>query len=210
MGLAVNNIVQVTHRGHCLSQKILLVTHWRVVGTNSAANIQTELAAIVTKFGLTGGVNLADSYLAMLPQNYTMVEVRAQKISPTREAYVSGAYSAPGTVAVDATAPQTSCAVEFFGALAERYDVATHKIGPLAPTRYSGGFVTAAQITAMAAFGAQWIQDVTVSVGGGDIGLRPVIYHTTGTVPVTSSDIIGHREKDTLRVARRRTVGLGE
>lgn len=207
MPLAVNDIVQVSYRGTCLGQRIMLVTSWRVTATASINSVATDLQSVVSRFNQNLAGDPRPTYLACMGQNYTLNEVRAQRIYPTRSRFETATPSVIGTIAEDVTAVNVAGVVTRVTADAGRSQVANSHLGPPPPTRYSQGAVTIGYATVMSAWAATWNANLFTTIPV--IDLAPTIFHRASVTPKWS-DIIGSRVQTTLRTMRRRTVGLGE
>ncbi|OWY61920.1 hypothetical protein B7486_61200, partial [cyanobacterium TDX16] len=155
MGLQANDRVQITIRGRCFGQRIILVRHLLIVGDMPIADsVKKGLDDILTAVGPGGIANWQVPYLAALPPQYTLDEWRAQRIKPVRSAYTSVfPVAVVGTNANAATVANDSAALTFRGASASRSNVGTCKIGPAPDGASAAGLLTAAYTTLIANIG---------------------------------------------------------
>lgn len=205
MGLMANDRVQVSLRGRTFGQRIILVRHLLVVGDMPIANsVKTDLDAILTAINIGGIANWVAPYLACLPPQYSMTEMRAQRIKPTRSAYTSLIpVGFVGTNAGAATVANDSAALIFRGADASRSNVGTCKIGPAPDSASAAGLITAAYQGLLNSLG------VALSTGFAVNGafLIPIIYNRALN---TFNQIETFRVGEASRTMRRRTVFVGE
>lgn len=205
MPLFLNDIVLLTIKGRCFSQRILFTQTYRVAvtgGPGESANLQLGYLSAAWDHALVGGI--FGKYALCLSTDYQSLETRTQVIAPVRLAYRSdvnvglGMFGA-GTVAND------SAALTMRTEAAGRKEVATKHIGPI-PDGASGNGVLELDYRAnLVAFGSALRSDITDA--GTGVSFKPVIYHPgAGDWSDITSFVIGEQS----RVQRRRTVGLGE
>lgn len=205
MGLMANDRVQVTLRGKCFGQRIVCVRTLLIVGDMPVADsVKKGLDDILTAINIGGIANWIGPYLACLPPQYTLNEMRAQRIKPVRSAYTSlFPINFIGTNVNNATVSNDSAALTFRGANASRSNVGTVKVGPAPDGASAAGLLTAAYTNLMSALGA------AMSVGFAVDGAFciPVLYNKKlNTVESIESFRVGAES----RTMRRRTVGIGE
>lgn len=207
MGLLNNDVVQVTWRGECFGQRILLTHNYLILGDyNAATSVTQDLTDILNQVKAAGAFDVTTSYLACLAPDYTLHFMRAQRIKAIRSSYVEQVVAAlPGTWAGAATVANDSAALTLRTASAGRSQRATKHIGPIADNASAAGLIVVGMGPKLTALGNKLIQ-AFAPAGSGSV-VTPIIYHRgTGTFDVTDRFILG----DQSRVQRRRTVGLGE
>ena len=210
MAVAVNDIVLLSFRGTQAGQRIIFTHTYRVVTAgDGAGSYPLDMSEFIVAVSAAG--NLRQKYLACLTSAYTLNEIRAQVVAPTRRVFVSvaqigqvGTYDGTGNVT------NLSAAITLRTLLAGRKQTSTKKIGPIASDASSAGLLDALLRTPLDALKTQMIADVVPS--GFDVpGYRPVVYHRDGTTaPTRSDDIVTGVVQLQTRTMSRRTVGRGE
>lgn len=210
MPLAVDDIFLVTFKGECANQTILNTFYYRIdeLGT---APLPTDLQAesILADALTAGGADVLQTlFLACLPQNYTLSEVWVQKVFPARYRKHVEAEAAEGTIAADALATNLAAVISRFGIEANRHNIGSVHIGPIptGATWQVDGQVTSTYKAALIAFGGAMLEEIDL-LGSNKIKWVPTLFAAVGT-PV-HADIQTTVAQDTVRVMRRRTVGLG-
>ena len=210
MAMLNNDRVQVTLRGTCFGQRILLVRMFQLLGDSPAANsVRTDLQEINTAVAAAGVHNLVDPYLACLPASYTLLGIRSQRITPIRSAYeelVIGGGGSPGTHAAAATVACDSAGIIVRAAEAGRHERGTVKIGPCPDGASAAGQLTAAYRALLAAVGSKLVTSF-VPVGWGGTLVAPILYNRADN---NSRLIQTFLVPEDSRVMRRRVVGRGE
>lgn len=207
----VGDILQVTFRGRYEQQRIMLVHHYRLDAVNpftDAQNVQLALADKV-RAGAGGGNIIEGSYLACLPPQYTLEKIRTQTIALQRLVMTEVARNVPGTHGGDTETGNQAAVVTLRTALAGRSQVSNKHIGPIPQdvTVQDNGLVTVAYKALLTTLASNLA--VQFADAGTGATFTPVIFHKTGTGP-NYSVIERWLAQETLRVMRRRTVGLGE
>lgn len=207
MGLLNNDWVQVSFRGTCFGQQILLVRNYLVSGDFPAINsVQTDLGIIRNDFLAGGALDLQTPYLAALPPQYSLLECRAQRLKATRSAFTSTTLvGVVGTNANPATVSCDSAGITLRTDFAGRNQVSCVKIGPCPDGASAAGMITAAYTALLTAIGAKLIT-AFVPTGSGSL-LVPIIPHPDGiTFDILNNLLV----QETSRVMNRRVVGRGE
>jgi len=208
MPLVVDEIVQISYRGRCFGQRILLVTNWRVDTTASTASVLDDLTNIATDFEATSVPgSICDVYMACLATDYTLEAVRAQVVRPSRSLYVDRTSAAVGTGQSACETANLAGTVTRVSLAAGRKGIATNHLGPLPSDAMVDGGLDSLQLGALGQWGVDFASPRTVTAG--TIALLPVILHPVGS-PIASSDILTFRTSNTVRVMRRRTLHVGE
>lgn len=207
MALVLDDLVRVDYRGQCYGQRIILTTCYRVTTAFTAGGtVNADLALILNAVGIGGTGLQAESYMACLQNAYSLLEIRAQLVNPTRSAYRSIFYTEENTGGAGVgTVANDSAAVTFRGPLAKRSNVATKHIGPVPDSASANGLLTNAYKSLLNTFIDKMNDNVSPISNPGV--LTPVIQ--TAAAPFYAN-IIDARIGDQSRVQRRRTVGLGE
>lgn len=206
MGLLNNDIVQITWRGSCFGQRILLTHHYKILGDyNAATSIAQDLDDITNNIHPLGANDKTTVYLACLPPQYNLIEIRAQRIRASRSAYRAQGNAFPGTHASPATVANDSACVTLRTENAGRSQVSNKHIGPIPDAVSAAGVLTPAYKLLLSSLGSALVT-AFAPVGSGSI-VTPVVFNRTLlTSDVLNTYIVGEQS----RVQRRRTVGLGE
>lgn len=207
MGLLNADNVLVSWRGLCFGQRIILTNWYTVVGDlNPLTTTAQDLANILNVIAPAGADDKTTRYLACLPPQYSLTEMRAQLISPQRSAYVPVAFAAtPGTNANAATVANDSAAITIRTPFAGRNFRGTKHIGPIPDGASANGLLTPAFRVLLSNLGTALIEAITPAGAGGF--LANVVYNQgTQVGTFTTNFLLG----DQSRVIRRRTVGVGE
>jgi len=206
MGLLNNDIVLITWRGACFGQQILLTHHYKILGDyNAATSIAQDLDNITQNIHPLGANDVTTPYLACLPPQYGLIEIRAQRIKATRSAYRAEGNAFPGTHASPATVANDAACVTLRTDLAGRSQVSNKHIGPIPDAVSAAGVLTPAYKVLLASLGSKLVT-AFAPVGSGSV-VTPVVYNRVlNTSDVLNNYIVGEQS----RVQRRRTVGLGE
>lgn len=210
MAAEVGDIYQVAAVGRAFGQRILLTHHYRLTAINPAVSESDarDSLAIGVWNGVGGGDVLETTYLACLPPEYTLDYWRVQMVGPVRRAYVNFDRSTPGTHLASARTVNLGAALTLRSDGAGRHEHGTKHIGPIPEgnTVMTDGLLTPAYKAIVNTFGLSLLSHVIDAAIGAD--WTPIIYNK-GAVPgfeIPINNTVG----DTVRVQRRRTVGLGE
>lgn len=207
MPLAPDDVLRFQFRGHCFGQQIIMdLTYICTVGVPGQPTDTTILDLLD---GLQAApTNIRARYLACLPPQYELNEIRGQRVFPTRDAYVSyfPVAGTVGTNANNATVSNDAAAITRRTALAGRRQVSTLKIGPAPDAVSVAGQLTGAYTTLLSLLGGDTLSTVTGPVSTAQI--VPVIANKDGLVGARF--LRSYRVGLFSRVNRRRTVGLGE
>jgi hypothetical protein len=172
--------------------------------TGTAPNY-SALADVITGVNVGGSGDLVTKYLACLPPQYTLDEIRAQWISPVRTAYRSGIpLLTIGQNAAAATVANDAAALTLRTTAPGRDQVATKHIGPVPDSVSSGGLLVNAYKNTLGDFGDAILQGI-IAPGNGMALLACIWHRATQTSDVVQSHVVGIQS----RVQRRRTVGVG-
>lgn len=205
--LVANDIVQVNWRGLCFGQRIILDTTYVVLSNFPVINsFFQDATKIVDLLAVGGAIDVQTAYLACLPPQYTLEEVRVQKINPGRSAYFSAGFvGAVGTNAGAATVANDAACITLRTQQSGRSQVANKHIGPVPDVANVAGLLTVGYKTTLSALGGKLVVSGTPPTTGALIA--PTIFHrATLTNDLVQQFLLGQQG----RVQRRRTVGVGE
>lgn len=208
--IQLNDIVQVSFRGLCFAQRILLVRNYRVSKLPTATTTVNDFSFdIANAFAVGGNLTaMTARYLACLSSAYAMRVIRAQVIKPNRYRSVEVAREAPGTSGPANTA--NICAVITLNSeRAGRDQISNVHIGPIGTADSLAGDIAAGAKGNLSEFADDL--RTTLSLGANLGEITPIIYHARVPGPVIAyDDIIDAVVQDTTRTMRRRTLGRGE
>jgi hypothetical protein len=181
---------------------------YRVTVGNAGVTTRNGLAAINATFDGGGAADPIVSYLACLPAQYRLDEVRSQVIQPVRSAYTDLQFAGgkPGTHVGPATVACDSAAIVRRTILAGRDQVSTLKVGPCPDGASAAGILTDAYAALLGVFGSATI--TTFIAGATQLTLVPTILTPDGTH--NFRDLESFHVGVASRVMRRRVVGIGE
>ena len=203
-GLNVGDIVSVTYWGTLFAQRVMNVLHYRISVDSTAATY--EEAAEDLAFSMISGASSPG--LAMLDAQgaeYTCNEVRVQKVNGLRERYVPYLANLSGVHAGACTTPNVSAVIIKRSASVSRRGLGTFHLPGIPETGYVNGALTAGYTTLMNLIAARLLNPVTVVLE--TTVANPVLW-TIGSDPVYYP-LVTATTVPTLRIMRRRTVGLG-
>lgn len=208
MGILAGDKIQVSFRGTCFGQRILMVRLYEALGPGVGGNsIRQDLQNINSELAAGGGFDLVTPYLACLPPQYTLQEIRSQVISPIRSAYEGVAVvGGAGTNVNPATVACDSAGIIVRTDLAGRKHRGTVKIGPIPDGASAAGLLTPAYKVLLTAVGSKLIQAFT-PVGWGGTLVAPVMWDKVAN---TTRNLQTFLIPDDSRVMYRRIVGKGE
>lgn len=206
--ISIGDVAQLTAVGLCASQTVLNTWFYRCVslGSSLGTSVTTAMEELITKIeGTVGG--LGDKFIALMPTNYTLVRHTAQVVSPVRYTKVFGAVvnTAGDSGAICSTA-NIAAVITRRGDLATRKDVGSlHLVYPDALTEATTGIINAGYLSAMDDLCLQ--MKATLTLAPSTLVWEPILFHRTGTP--NYSKVTYCFAQNTIRVMRRRTVGLG-
>jgi len=206
VAISVGDIVAVSFLGTINAQRTVTTLHFRAADASGTAT-STLMQNLITliRAGGGGGDTLETTFLNCCAQNFTLNSIRAQKLSTVRAKFESQNRASPGNVAVDCDITNISGVLTKQGALANRRNIGSVHM-PAVPNGYaSAGDVSGTYLTLLNAMAAK-LTDVQ-TVAADTVNYFPVIFNRT--TPADSPFISSAFAQTTMRVMRRRTVGLG-
>lgn len=204
---AIGQKYLMTFVGH-LSGQTVMSTFWYVLDNIGVfTNVISLYAAIKDVVDDAG--NLRDKYIACCPTDYILEQIWLQLIKPERIMKSVFTDGAPGTDQPAGTA-NVAAVITRRGEPATRNAVSTLHV-PLAPTEDNmtlGQLAPTGVKTKLSLLAAQMLLPLE---GGALAGakLTPIVYQPRTGLPVNGHAIVRANVEGTVRVMRRRTVGLG-
>lgn len=202
----VGQIYLVTFKGTMAGQTLLNTFRYRLETLGTAittADITTNMDLLIASGG-----NLSPKFIGAVPPQYTLDERWYQCVSPSRIRKVIVNAALAGTFAGTGSTPNASVSIERFAEVATRHGVGRLQL-PAAndSANVTNGIINGPGYTgALAALAAQMILPLTLPTVGST--MKPVLQDLRN--PGVFNYIIGASAKNTMRVMRRRTVGVGK
>lgn len=206
----MGDICEVTIWGTLCGQRVLNVLHYQA-GNDSAPALDVAMQDLLDELQNIG--KLKDKFLAAAAQNYDMNEIVAQIIHPVRWARFPSPVGEPGAIADDALTADLAAVIEksgFFAASNRAAKLGLGKTGglhfaPVPAEKMSEGILDQVYLeTELNDLGAEVVNIVTTA----SMEWIPGIFSATAD-PKVFTATNRHSEKNTVRVMRRRTVGVG-
>jgi hypothetical protein len=206
MGHAVNDVIEMSQRGLFNGQVILNVWHVFVEsGVSGASDIADNYSLAQYYASLVAPTEPIGRYLTLLPADYILQRIRAQKIYPTRSTYAEQDVSLVGT-AVGVADHSATCAVfTKQGLTGTRRAIGSMHIGPMPALAAHNGILDGGYETQLNNYASTWRTSFVVPANS--TRYRPCIYNP-GVVPPFQS-INNTIVQTTARTMRRRVVGRG-
>lgn len=201
---AVGQIYRTQIRGRLNGQRIVSILDYRLE-VIPAPTVVTAVYAYMSGLHVVAG-GLKDKYKGCTPSNYILDEIGYQCIYPVRIVQQFTAVAEFGLAGLADTS-NVQQAIEKRGEKATRYAVGgMHPPVGTQVTNFTAGLLTNGQKVVLQALA----DEIPNQLGDGvtTLTLRPVIYNRSFIPNYTY--ITECRIKDTVRVMRRRTVGVGE
>jgi len=207
MAAAVQDMFQITLVGQCFNQRIMLSQHYRLTVANAPLTDEEAADLLGSYWDPFTATDPRGKYLACLSTDYEAVEVWSQKIKPVRMRKRVATSEGSGTAGASEWT-NCACALQLYTPYAGRQYISVKKVGPIATGSplCSNGNLSVDYKNIIDDFGDALTAKAIFS--SGDVEFTPCIYNPNKTPNYTYVD--GHIVKNTLRVNRRRTVGLGE
>jgi len=209
--VAAGDICEVVFRGQIYGQRTLSVFHYQIFTVIPATDYNSEMAALLNTIDAS---DMPTKYAACAGTDFLLDRITAQIVSPIRRVRKDKAVTYPGTGGT------STGATNLASVITKETDIVTKRTAPFAmkggvgsvhipdppADRFLSGVFEPAQLTAMDDFA---VQMVGTKVGGVGNNWVPVLWHRN-VQPQPSADIVQtYVVQGTVRVERRRTVGLG-
>lgn len=215
MSVTLNDYFLLNFHGSCFDQRIMLTHAYRVENPGSGAVTENAAAlGLIAAVEAGGTSDMVTQYLGLLPPQYTLTKISAQKVWPTRYRYWYGTYSLPGTHAENTESTNLAGVITITSRLAGRGEVGNKHIGPMpyGMTSIDNGLPTPAYKALLNNFGQLLLNDVGTGALG--VNFRPIILHRQlddkgHVVSMSSTDVYWKSIGDVVGTMRRRTVGRG-
>lgn len=199
----INNgaIMAVAFQGTLYGQQIMTTFHYRYEGPVIASG-QTFLQTFI---GVNAQMQANQGlWRACISADCVSLEAAGQWIWPLRYRAYRVPMAGPTGDMGSANASNTASVITLIADEATRHGVGNKHLPGLAGGNQDQGFLTNPQIVANTDFSTAMATSVPL-LGG---VMQPVIYNRAN--PAASLDVVGAEVNQTVRVMRRRTVGLGK
>lgn len=203
--ISVGSVLEIVFEGKLLGQQTI-TSFCYLFDTGSALSIPDGRAAVVEALNtvtIAGG--MLDKYLLACSDQLVGVRAYGQWITPIRYAYVQAARPADdGQIAQLANTPNIAGVITRRGEIADRRNISSTHMPAVPASNYSAGTLVGGQITLYETLLTEMLTNLTV---GPAAVLYPCAFHRA--LPSASRVMKEGFVEDTVRVMRRRTVGVG-
>lgn len=201
----VGSVLEIVFEGRLLGQQTITSFSY-LFDTGSALSIPDGRAAVVEALAtveVVGG--LLDKYLACCSDQLVDVKAYGQWITPVRYAYVSGTRALDtGSLAQLANTPNVAGVITRRGEIADRRNISSTHMPAIPASSYGAGVVSGGQVALYETLLDEMLVNLTVAPGA---VLYPCAFHRA--LPPASRVLKEGFVEPTVRVMRRRTVGVG-
>lgn len=204
--VAVGDVMQATIGYKAAGQQLLMVRHYVCANLPVTPDYVAQLDLFVGELGIGGNVNLVGALADCLHADAEITFIQVQQVGPIRRFYRRSAVSAFGTFAGDEYfPPNTSAVITLQPNNPGRGRSGSVHVGGLSTLAGTNEGLLSADLNVVLEALAE-----TVLRGVGGVApanyWKPVMYQPDEE---TTNAIVGFALQPTLRVMRRRTVGLG-
>jgi len=198
----------ITFVGELCNQKVLNTFWYSLEDVGAAASVNAVYDIIQAQLAIA--TLLADDFRGACPENYTHQQTWIQAIKPDRIMKRIVNVNLDGTFASTAATANLAAVIERRAEIADRKSVSTLHVPLPEPVDVgvSGIITVAAYKTRLETLATEMLQNIT-SGGGAPTVLKPVVFNPKPAAPPGNRFVIQTTVQDTVRVMRRRTVGLG-
>lgn len=195
------SVVLVTFRGTLFGQDVMNTFHYRWDGPVLASGLTALIALIGTNPQMQANMALWQNCIS---EDVVDCRVIGQWIFPLRYRQYNTVMAAPTGSGSPCGTANVASVITLVADRASRHGVGNKHLPGLPLSSQEQGFLTNGQKVANTDF-ANAMAATVVMLGG---IFQPVIYNRVN--PAASMEVIGAEENLTVRVQRRRTVGLGK
>jgi hypothetical protein len=156
-------------------------------------------------------IDLETDFLDVMADAYTLNEAWFQMIFPTRIRKAILERNLTGEIAATTVQQNLAAVISRHGVTADRQNNGgVHLVLPNGATHSGLGLLTQAYKDLLAPLALAMLEPIPLAVGGSTYVAKPVLIHVEpGSGIVSAREIVATNVQDTVRVMRRRTVGLG-
>jgi len=208
MPLALGDVVQVSLKGSLFGQRILNILHYSVsvVGTGTEYDQLSRLSSDIALGA--AATDILTPFLSAIAPQYTLEEIRCQRVYPTRTVYAKTSVTIFGAYATGTELTNVAVSLEKRTLAPGRMGIGRLQLAGIPTAVIDNGEVTAGyQAGELAALAAILIQTITTT--GPVVTFSPCLFNPTA--PVNKFEpIFSIIPQSTIRVMRRRTLRIGE
>jgi hypothetical protein len=208
MALSLNDVIQVSYRGSLFGQRILNIFHY-VVAVAGAGTDFDQLDNLSSNIALgAGSTDMKSIFLAALAPEYTLEQIRVQRVYPTRSIYAYTTDGTSGTYATGCETSNVSVSLEKRTLRAGRMGIGRTQLAGIPTAAMNNGEVTAGYMTTEL-IGLATAMLWTITTTGPVVTYAPCLFNplAVGDKFATLLSVI---PQTSLRVMRRRTLRVGE
>ena len=206
--LAIGDVIEVSFRGTLFGQRILNILHY-VVSVTGAGQDNFQLEEIAQDMATSAISNpIIPAWLASVGAEYTMDEVRAQRVYPTRTIYQRSLVDLAGTHADPCLTANIAVSIQKRGLVSGRTGNGRMQLGGIPRSGMVDGSIDVAGYGALVSSLRNALAlNQTTSVT--PVTIQPCIFNPLAAAPkyqLISSWLV----QTTLRTMHRRTLLVGE
>jgi hypothetical protein len=208
MAINAGDILEFAYLGTLYGQRVMTVLHYTVSVAPTEQNPLVGCTNFLNRTAHGATNDLVSNYLGCISSDYTLDFTTAQYIAPTRFVRRTLAAGIAGALASPARTPNTAATLtKTTDKSGRRYRGSVHLPG-VPDNRYANGVLDATMLGYLASLAATLISDVTEATGTGV--WAPCIWHRHKPVTTDHDAVAAIVAQTTVRVMRRRTVGVGK
>jgi len=205
--LPAHSIINVQMFGHNSNQTIINLFQYRVEETPTPTVQYTDYLNSF-EAELAAALRLEEMFLGALPDTYTLDFVRLQPVYPTRLRFVDYTKGLTGLLVHGAPTANLAASIERYGVTGRRHGIGRVQLVMPEGVYSNGEIDDNAYFNELLDLAQEMKSDVSVVAAGTIANYQPVIINVAEPNPTTVF-ITGTNVKRSVRVMRRRTVGLG-
>lgn len=205
--IAAGDIVQVVIESRVEGQTMLNVLYFKAneaeVGSTYFESLEKLIESVVSDLNTA----IVARMTPLMGPNAQVTNVQAQRVYPTRDVYRRQPLGEPGTHVDDCDATNVAAVIVKQSSVAGRGRSGTFHLGGLGSTSYALGEMTNDAVGLLTALGDS-LDDKQPGVGDTEQWI-PGMFNASLGAPNNFTTIAATAPRKTLRVMRRRTVGVG-
>lgn len=205
--IAVGDVIQVVIESEVLSQVCLNVLHYRCEVQPAGATYDGALFDVMNAVGIGDDENIVPKMRPLMGENARVFRIQAQRVYPHRDHYVRDTIDQDGLAPVVCNAPNLAFVLTKQGEKIGRGRSGNFHLAGVTDQHYALGFVTEAGIDLMEALADKLGDPIVPQLDA--FGYRPGMFNPALGADLNWNPIVAVTPQPTVRVIRRRTVGLG-
>lgn len=206
--IAAGDIVQCVIESRVEGQVMLNVLYYRANEAEVGSSYFESLEKLIESVISDPNTAITPRMQPLMGPNVTIEAVQVQRVYPARDVYRRQPLGDQGSHADDCDATNVAAVIVKQAAVAGRGRSGTFHLGGLASTTYALGSLTADARTLLLALGDS-LDDRQPGVADTEQWV-PGMFNPLLGAGLNFTEIAATAPKDTLRVMRRRTVGVGQ